>query len=171
MKSAVTLLAICFASQMSVAGTQKPLTVLPSGESILACGTVSDSFAAVVLKNSGDLKLQSYPMFIAEDGKIYALTGSQTITSKGVKGARMDYEGTNTLPNNGENWCFPAPAGAFYSARGNYIGFFISATESAGVSGQLADIEWGSNPVTLKCTTNFDEMKSWVDAVFKFSPF
>ncbi|MGE0617108.1 MAG: hypothetical protein AB7P04_15870 [Bacteriovoracia bacterium] len=156
------------------------LKLSPSGQKIVACGgefsggseLTQDRWEirAVVLRNNGkwDIPFAEFGV-----GKVLSIVGYKRPNSQGVQGSILADEGTTVLLDRvGEKWTAPAPYGTYFTARGNYTGFFLAEEDERGgvqmVSGRLA--KFGEDTRVLECTTDIEKLKVWLKRAVEFNP-
>jgi hypothetical protein len=138
------------------------------GAAILGCGFAGELAAAVVFREGGDLKLQDFELFLKKN-HVTSIVGHRNLRASGVTVSQLDREGSTELASIPfENWSEPAPEGTFFTARGNYRGFFLFN------GGKSASLAYGTPDGTavdgLTCTSDFAQLQAWVDAALAFRP-
>ena len=152
-----------------------PLAEDRNGNSILGCfnSTIDKKGEekTLVMRNNGEF---DEIMFTRNVNKnvVFAITGVKKTDEKGLSLNWLSEEGTNLLKNRGnEAWTFETSKDTFFTARGNFIGFFLQNSSTDLAEAQLVLGLLKNRIINLNCTNDEKVMKNWIQEISKYKPY
>lgn len=171
-------IAFVFTSVTQAALALRPIATTPDGKSVIGCHyykqfSKQKKYEAVVYRSH--FGLDPDWSFSVHEGAVLVLLGVDDVVTagKGVVGKFLTIESGDTLSNRpGEDWTAAAPGGAFFSARGYYTGFFLSARPDGPIEGTLAQsFDFIYDRVEMSCTDDEAILRKWIAQVAAYAPY
>jgi hypothetical protein len=150
-----------------------PITVSPQGVEIVGCGlhrkTETEEDIHVLLRYQKAVWLPPFFAPLSEDyGMMLHFHAEQRANGRGLSSTKLPNEGETELAAYGsEDWTHEAPAGTFFTARGNYKGIFL--VESGDSAPKALVASWGKE-AWLECTSDIHKVKAWMKKAQAFMP-
>lgn len=103
-------------------------------------------------------------------GKVYVLTGSQTPSSRGLEGARFQFDTEEEVESINDIYPLETPADVIFSARQDLRGLYLVREADNSVSAK--QVAFGERNIDMPiCSSDLNVVLGWVREVSKMGPF